>query len=1087
MNVFDLAARITLDTTDYLNGLGKLAKVGGAALGAAGVAIGAFAKSAVTTGQEFDKSISQVAATMGLTMDEMAQKVGSVDLAWGTFSGNLREYAQEMGEHTAFSAKEASDALNYMALAGYDVQTSMEMLPNVLNLAAAGNMDLATASDMVTDTQTAFGISLERTSQMVDEMAKAASTGNTSVEQLGDAFLTVGGLAQELNGGFVTLADGTQAPVDGVQELEIALTAMANAGVKGSEAGTHMRNMLLKLSSPTDEGTKRLEAMGVAVFDTEGKMRSLSDIFGDLNGALSTMTQEEKIQAISELFNTRDLASAEALLNAVGQDWDKIGESILDAQGAAQQMADTQLDNLAGDITLFKSALEGAKIAVSDTLTPALRKFVQFGTESISELTTAFKEDGVDGAMEAFGTILSEGVNMIVEGAPQFLKSASKLVMSLVRGLRESIPTIINAAKKIVGDLAHAFVEFAPELLSGGMELLTQLAIGFVDSLPELVDAAVEVIGNLGKAIGDHAPELVDAGVRLFAGLVSNIPAIVGGIIGAIPDIVGGVVTALGEQFGKLSVLFDEEAMLIAQHGEAYQEAYDLAGLTENQQALVDRLMEEADALYAVDEAREAAFDSAEQETKQNEELWESLKAVTDEHGNVIEGKDEEARILVDKLNEALGTELEYVDGQVVGYEGVAKNIQEVIRQKELLAKANYYIEKETQLQKDLEGAEADLATIRRQRIDQDHLIEEAEAEVVRRQAELNKAEEEFGEYGMTSNAIVKQKQDALAEAMGTLQGYQDGMEELDTAYEETAKVVTQYSVDFENAQAVVSAAASGSADEIEDALNRADARVMTSEGHTEEQLARMARAFGEEYKSAKEAVDRYGDEQSQTAEKHAKEQVDRQLTELGKLNPALEEELREEYGLVDTQATKIVKPAEKGAQDYVNTTARELREGRGDIAGAVDTATSGMKNLQDKTGGWATSAMNNFIAGFTNSENRLFKAVGGVLERAVYSQAHHSVPEKGPLKDELKWMPDMMKNLAKGIRDNTYLVQDAMSGALDFTDIEAPELSAGGGRAQGYVQNVNIYSPKALTPYEVARQTRNATQSIALQLRGVR
>ena len=155
----------------------------------------------------------------------------------------------------------------------------MEMLPNVLNLASAGGFDLARASDMITDTQTAFGISLERTNQLVDEMAKAASTGNTSVEQLGDAFLVVGGLTQELNGGMVQLKDGSYASVDGVQELEIALTAMANAGIKGSEAGTHMRNMLLKLSSPTSEGTVALEKMGVSVFDTEGRIYPALSVF----------------------------------------------------------------------------------------------------------------------------------------------------------------------------------------------------------------------------------------------------------------------------------------------------------------------------------------------------------------------------------------------------------------------------------------------------------------------------------------------------------------------------------------------------------------------------------------------------------------------------------------------------------------------------------------------------------------------------------------------------------------------------------------------------------------------------------------
>ena len=162
------------------NGAGL--KLVGALKGVIGAAaIGKFLGDSITTGMDFDKSISQVAATMGLTMDEMKAQVGEVSTAFGDFSGNLREYAQFMGANTAFSASQAADALNYMALAGYDVQTSMDMLPNVLNLAAAGGMELATASDMITDASSALGLSLDETALMVDKMAKAASKSNTSV------------------------------------------------------------------------------------------------------------------------------------------------------------------------------------------------------------------------------------------------------------------------------------------------------------------------------------------------------------------------------------------------------------------------------------------------------------------------------------------------------------------------------------------------------------------------------------------------------------------------------------------------------------------------------------------------------------------------------------------------------------------------------------------------------------------------------------------------------------------------------------------------------------------------------------------
>ena len=490
MNVFDLSAKITMDINGYLKGMNTAQAVALSTFSVVGSAISGFMDDSIETGKNFDSSMSQVAATMGKSMDEMATETGHADTAFGEFDGTLREFAQYMGRNTAFTASQAADALNYMALAGYDTQESMDMLPNVLSLAAAGNMDLARASDMVTDTQTAFGINSKRTTKLVDEMAKAASTGNTSVEQLGDAFLVVGGLAQELNGGMVTLADGTQAPVDGIQELEIALTAMANAGVKGSEAGTHMRNMLLKLASPTSDGTKRLEEMGVAVFDTEGNMRSLSDVFGDLNDSLSTMTQEEKIQAISDLFNTRDLASAEALLNAVSEDWDEIGASILDSQGAAEKMAETQLDNLAGDTKLFESALEGLQIALSDAATPALRKMKQTGTASISALTEAFQSlpPQAQTAIAMIGNFGGKALSV----APQILGLAGNVGQ-------------ISTAMQTAGVNAGSFASLLNPVTAG--IALTTAAIG----------VAVSTWTNYKQRIAEAAAEQ-----KAFADSVSN-------------------------------------------------------------------------------------------------------------------------------------------------------------------------------------------------------------------------------------------------------------------------------------------------------------------------------------------------------------------------------------------------------------------------------------------------------------------------------------------------------------------------------------------------------------------------------------
>lgn len=504
----------------------KIAAGIGAAAAAGTAAVVAFGVQAVQTGSAFDAAMSQVAATMGKTMADMENEVGTVDLAWGTFSGNLREYAQEMGANTAFSATQAAEALNYMALAGYDTATSMAMLPNVLSLAAAGSMDLARASDMITDTQTAFGISLERTTQLVDEMAKAASTGNTSVEQLGDAFLTVGGLAAELNGGIVYLADGTEVATDGVQELEIALTAMANAGVKGSEAGTHMRNMILKLVSPTNAGAAAMEALNLDVFDAQGNMNSLSSIMEQLAIGMHDLSQEQKLIYISDLFNARDVASAEALLGAIEQDWDAIGASILEAQGSAQKMADTQLDNLAGDVTLLKSAFEGVQIAVSDQLTPSLREFATFGQEALSSIGAAIQEGGLMAGIQELGNQLAGAATMILEHLPEIADAGLQLVTSLVTSILEYLGThteeVVTAGVQLLGSLLNS---------------TTEIVDAIVKNLPGIIDGIVSALTKQ-----ENLDKITDGGVDLFFVLLDNTDEILKSLVNGVADLVVGLV-----------------------------------------------------------------------------------------------------------------------------------------------------------------------------------------------------------------------------------------------------------------------------------------------------------------------------------------------------------------------------------------------------------------------------------------------------------------------------------------------------------------------------------------------------------------
>lgn len=493
--------------------IGTAAKVGVAGVVAATGAVTAFGKASVDAGKTFDTSMSQVAATMGYSTEEI-NKVGSE--ANKTFT-DLSNFAQQMGASTAFSASEAADALNYMALAGYDAETSMKMLPNVLNLAAAGGIDLASASDMVTDAQSALGLTLEETNTMVDQMAKASSKSNTSVAQLGEAMLTIG-------------ATGRNA-VGGTQELAQMLGLLADNGIKGAEGGTHLRNILLAMNPTTNKAANAWKRLGVSGYDAEGNLRPLEDTFLDLSKAMEGMSDEEKTQTLTSMFNKTDLASVNALLGTSAQRYKELSNAIGDSSNAAETMANTQLDNLSGDITLFQSALEGVQIQVSSMLTPSIKDFVSLASDGLGEIASALQKGDVEGAFSHLGDYLGAMFNTFSEKLPAIVEGAERLLSAFGQALLDNLPTLIQTALDIVTSLVQYLIEGAPALLEAAFQIVQQLALGLAEQAPTLVPQIVDMILTLVESFYDNADMMVDAAISLAMGLAD-------GLINAIPIII---------------------------------------------------------------------------------------------------------------------------------------------------------------------------------------------------------------------------------------------------------------------------------------------------------------------------------------------------------------------------------------------------------------------------------------------------------------------------------------------------------------------------------------------------------------------
>lgn len=509
-------------------GLGTITKTVASATAAAAAAVGAMGIAAINTGREFEGAMSQVAATMLID-----KTTAEGQKAFET----LENAARECGASTAFSATEAAEALNYLALAGYDADKAATALPTVLKLAGAGAMDLAAASDMVTDSMSALGIEATEANltQFSDQLAQTASKANTSVAQLGEAILTVGGTAKGLAGG--------------TTELNTALGILADNGLKGAEGGTHLRNIILSLQNPTDKAAASLQKMGVDVYDTQGNMRGLNDVFKDLQGAMDGMDNASKDTILSTLFNKTDLTAANAMLANCTDRFDELSASIENSAGACENMYAIQLDNLNGDIDILKSGLSDLGISIYQDLNGPLREMTQLATSMVGELSEAYKSGGMEGMVGAVGGCMAEVVNTIADYAPQVVSMGVDLLENFISGITDNSGTLATAASEVITVFVEGLFTLVPQVILAGIDILTQFVQSITAQLPQLINNGTQAIVNFVSGMIQRLPEVISTALTLVQTLENNIgqnaPMLISAAIQLIGNLVLGIVSML--------------------------------------------------------------------------------------------------------------------------------------------------------------------------------------------------------------------------------------------------------------------------------------------------------------------------------------------------------------------------------------------------------------------------------------------------------------------------------------------------------------------------------------------------------------
>ena len=626
-------------------------KAGAAATAAFGVAVGA----AVKVGTDFESGMSQVAATMGITVDEIA--AGSQEFE------SLSQAAKNAGATTQFSATQASEALNYLALAGYDAEKSITALPTVLNLAAAGGIDLGYASDMVTDSMSALGLSTNQLEGFVDQLAKTSQKSNTNIAQLGEGILTVGGTAKDLAGGTV--------------ELNTALGILADNGVKGAEGGTALRNVILSLSAPTDTARKAMKELGLEVFDSNGKLRPLNETFQDLNSKLGEMSDEDRINVLNTMFNKVDLKSVNALLANSGERFDELSGYIRDSAGAAEEMAETMNDNLKGKLTILGSALEGLGIEMYEEFQQPLKEAAETAIKSVDSISASLKNGK-----------LSESMQTVARGIGTIVSKAAELAIGTLPKLIDGFAFLVDNAKllgTVLASTAGAVATFKGAML--------------INDIVKSWNAA-------------------ERAARMFgAGMTSSLTgaqAVVGGLTGNISKL-GAITAALGGPMGVGALaIAGVTAGLIALHFATNDEAKAMKEMKESTEEAAKELENRTAAWEEMQEASRKQISLNAEEIDSTKDLVDELESLVDENGKVGENK-ERVKFITDKINELAPDSIKWVDDETIAYQKEADAIKKALDQKKAAMTINELQDDKSTAQKNMKESLDQQVELRKQ------------------------------------------------------------------------------------------------------------------------------------------------------------------------------------------------------------------------------------------------------------------------------------------------------------------------------------------------------------------------------------
>lgn len=492
------------------------------------IAIGAIGAASIKVGSDFEAGMSRVKAISGATGREFEA---------------LERTAMELGKTTVFSSTQASQGMQMLATAGFDTNEIIQAMPGLLDAAAAGQVDLATASDITSNVLRGFNIDAEDTGRVADVLTKAFTTSNTTMESLGETMKYVAPVASAA--GF------------SLEEVAAASGILGDKGIVGSQAGTTLRAVMLRLINPPKQAAEALDQLGVSLVDSSGQMKPFYEIIGDLEEATKDMTDAQRTANISQIAGQQAASGLIAIMDEGGDALKEYTKDLENAGGTAEKVANEQLDNLQGDLKLLGSVLETVGIKIYKSFDGPLRQVVQTLTryiekiantinaheeitESLDDMGLTLEDVGMDlekvptgfeGVAIVLGEILADMVTKVAEFAPKILNAAKNLMISFLNGIRENKAQILTAATEIITSMIETYIAVIPEMLVLGIEFITGLINGMALKAPDLIKQATEAVDAVINVISDNAPVYLESGAKIIVSLIQGITSMLPNLI----------------------------------------------------------------------------------------------------------------------------------------------------------------------------------------------------------------------------------------------------------------------------------------------------------------------------------------------------------------------------------------------------------------------------------------------------------------------------------------------------------------------------------------------------------------------------